>query len=320
MENLSDMGIFAKVVELQGFSKAAAALNMSKSNVSRRIAALEDRLEIRLLQRTTRKLGLTDSGRLYFEFCARILAEAQQADYAINKLKREPSGQLSVSLPETFGRFFVMPLLPEFMEKYPEIRIKLSLTNRKLDLIEEGYDVAIRKGDIDDQSLIAVKLGVSQQHLYASRGYLRRRGAPNSTAGLSDHSCLSVLEKSGKADFTLYREGKITSVKVPPRLVVQDHGIVFDMVKAGMGIALVPGFLCNEDLENGNVVRLMDDWTGPSVPFHGVYPSYRGLSPNVRVFLDFIKENLVRQAPWKNTRLRPREVARNGNVTALAAP
>ncbi|MEH6545954.1 MAG: LysR family transcriptional regulator [Sneathiella sp.] len=313
MENLSDMGIFAKVVELQGFSKAATALNMSKSNVSRRIASLEDRLEIRLLQRTTRKIGLTDSGRLYFEFCSRVLAEAQQADYAMNKLKRQPSGQLTVSLPETFGRFFVMPILPSFMDKYPEIRIKLSLTNRKLDLIDEGYDVAIRKGDIDDQSLIAVKLGVSQQHLYASREYLERHGAPETAKDLLEHDCLSAAESNNKAEFALYRDGKSTAVTVRPRFAIQDHGVVFDMVRAGVGIALVPGFLCNEDLKTGKIVRVMENWTGPSVPFHAVYPSYRGLAPNVRVFLDFIKENLMQKTPWANTRLRPQEIRKKAS-------
>ncbi|MFC1665560.1 LysR substrate-binding domain-containing protein [Pseudomonadota bacterium] len=308
METLTDMGIFAKVVETQGFSSAAKTLNMSKSNVSRRIALLEDRLGIRLLQRTTRKLGLTDSGRVYYQHCTRVLAEMEQAENAINSMRSAPRGLLKVSLPETFGRSFVLPLLPEFMRRFPEVRIKLAITNRMVDLIEEGFDVAIRKGEIDDGSLIAVQLGQSQQHLYASTGYLEQNGEPKHPDDLKNHFCLSVEEQNGHSRIKLFSDHQSSLISVVPRMVVNDHGMIHQLVRDGMGISLVPGFLCNEDLHTGRLVRILGNWVGPSVKFNAVYPCYKGVAPNTKAFLDFIKDKLAKKRPWENSKIRHENV------------
>lgn len=299
MEKLADMGIFAKVVETQGFSSAAQSLNMSKSNVSRRISELEERLGIRLLQRTTRKMGLTDSGHVFYQHCARVLAEAEQAEAAINQIQSAPRGLLKVSLPETFGRFFVMPLIPEFMRRYPEIRIKLAITNRAVDIIEEGFDVAIRKGVIKDTTLIAVQLGQSQQQLYASPSYIEEFGRPLLPEDLKDHFCLATEDENGRTPIKLLSKDSSKVISITPRLIVNDHGMLHKMVTEGLGVSLVPGFLVRENLKDGTLVRIMDEWVGPSVPFNAVYPSYKGIAPNTRAFLDFIREKLATKRPWE---------------------
>ncbi|MBL4667148.1 MAG: LysR family transcriptional regulator, partial [Sneathiella sp.] len=161
MELLEEMGVFATVVDKQSFSEAAISLNMSKSSVSRKLANLEEQLGIRLLQRTTRKLGLTDSGRIYYDYCARVIAEAKQANASMRYLQAAPRGVLRISLPETFGRFFVLPLMPEFMEAYPEIQLNINFSSRNVDLIGENFDLAIRKGKIEDESLILIGMGHS---------------------------------------------------------------------------------------------------------------------------------------------------------------
>ncbi|MBL4837612.1 MAG: hypothetical protein JKY34_08535 [Kordiimonadaceae bacterium] len=259
---------------------------------------------IRLLQRTTRKLGLTDSGRIYYDYCARVIAEAKQANASMRHLQAAPRGVLRVSLPETFGRFFVLPLMPEFLESYPEIQLKLSFSNRKVDLIEENYDLAIRKGEIEDESLIRIMMGHSQQHIYASPDYITQHGLPEKPSDLESHNWLTATDEVGNLAVPLYKEGVVETVTLKPRLAMRDHEAIYRMVKMGAGIALVPGFLCNDDLRDGGLVRVMPEWVGTSVVFNAVYPSYKGLAPNTCAFLDFIKEKLVRQRPWENTDLR----------------
>lgn len=303
MELLEEMGVFATVVDKQSFSEAAHSLSISKSSVSRKLATLEEQLGIRLLQRTTRKIGLTDSGRIYYDYCARVIAEAKQANASMRHLQAAPRGTLRVSLPETFGRFFVLPLMPEFMEAYPEIQLKLNFSNRKVDLIEENFDLAIRKGEIEDESLIRIIMGHSQQHIYASPDYIAQHGKPENPAELVDHNWLSAADEQGALNVPLFKNGAMESVTLTPRLTTRDHEAIYRMAKMAAGIALIPGFLCNDDLRNGQLVRILPEWVGTSVVFNAVYPSYKGLAPNTRAFLDFIKEKLVRQRPWENTDL-----------------
>ena len=303
MELLEEMGVFATVVDKQSFSEAAQALCMSKSSVSRKLAALEEQLGIRLLQRTTRKIGLTDSGRIYYDYCARVIAEAKQANASMRHLQAAPRGSLRVSLPETFGRFFVLPLMPEFLETYPEIQLKLNFSNRKVDLIEENFDLAIRKGEIEDESLICLMMGHSQQHIYASPDYIEQYGLPQIPAELADHKWLTAVDEQCALNVPLFKNGIMETVNLVPRLATRDHEAIYRMVKMAAGIGLIPGFLCNDDLRKGQLVRILPEWVGTSVVFNAVYPSYKGLAPNTRVFLDFIKEKLVRQRPWENTDL-----------------
>lgn len=220
-ELLTDMATFAAVVEQNSFSQAAEFLNMSKSNVSRRVASLEQRLDVKLMHRTTRKLGLTESGRVYHEHCARLMSEARDADYAIKVMHSKPSGLLNVSVPETLGRAIILPVLPEFLKLYPDIRLNLTITNRQVDLSEERCDVAVRKGIVDDDALCAIPLGSSTQFFYASPKYLSSAGLLNDPNQLSQHDFLSSAITYGPIDLTVKTGSDKTSVRIAPHFTVR---------------------------------------------------------------------------------------------------
>ncbi|MBT6118686.1 MAG: LysR family transcriptional regulator, partial [Rhodospirillaceae bacterium] len=191
MDHLAGMAVFAKVVEARSFTAAAEQLGLSKSAVSKQISRLEDRLGIRLLNRTTRRLSLTEAGAAYYERCARIVAEAEAADLAITHLQSEPRGVLQVNAPMSFGIAHVAPAIPDFLERYPELRVDMTLNDRVVDLVDEGFDVAIRIGALADSSLIARRLAESRMVAVAAPGYLQRHGAPDRPEDLERHNCLS---------------------------------------------------------------------------------------------------------------------------------
>jgi DNA-binding transcriptional LysR family regulator len=295
---LSDMATFAAVVEQNSFSLAAGKLKMSKSNVSRRVASLEDRLDVKLMHRTTRKLNLTESGRVYYEHCARLVSEARDADHAIRAMHSTPSGLLNVSVPETLGRACILPLLPEFLKRYPDIRLNLTITNRKLDLSEERCDVAIRKGPVDDNSLCAIALGSSTQFLYASPDYLSASPALRRPDQLPDHAYLSSAITYGPIDLALTCGKDRADIRVTPRLSVRDHEALLSMTLDGLGVALLPAWMTAGHVRAGRLVPLLAPYAGPSVDFNIVFMPHRGMAPNLRAFVDFIKQRFKQNAPW----------------------
>lgn len=296
---LTDMAIFAAVVEQNGFSAAARSLQMSKSNVSRRISSLEDRLQLKLMHRTTRKIGLTESGRVYYEHCARLVAEAHEADAAIKAIHKSPSGMLSVSLPETLGRAFILPLLPEFLELYPDVRLNLAFTNRKVDLIEERCDVAVRKGALEDDSLCAIPLGSSTQYFYASKEYLATAPALTTPSGLKTHAYLASRNVTGPLDLLVERGNEMINVRLQPRVAARDHEAILTLTLAGLGVALLPVWMARKHVRSGLLVPLLPDCRGPSVEFNAVFHPHRGMAPNLRAFIDFLKDRFKAHRPWE---------------------
>lgn len=298
-ETLTDMATFAAVVEQNSFSAAANVLQISKSNVSRRVAALEDRLDVKLMHRTTRKLGLTESGRVYYEHCARLVSEARDADYAIRLMHSTPSGLLNVSVPETLGRNFILPVLPEFMKAYPDIRLNLTITSRKVDLSEERCDLAVRKGEIDDESLCAIPLGSSTQMLYASPDYLASVDPLEHPDDLSGHSYISSAITYGPVDLALKRGTDDVTVRVTPRLSVRDHEAMLSMTLSGIGVALLPAWMTHEHVRAGRLVPVLPDYRGPSVDFNVVFLPHRSMAPNLRAFVEFLKQRFKLYRPWE---------------------
>ena len=296
---LTDMAIFAAVVEQNGFSAAAESLRMSKSNVSRRVGLLEDRLGITLMHRTTRSMSLTESGRVYYEHCARLVAEARTADHAIKAMHTRPSGTLNVSLPETLGRTFVLPLMPEFMKEHPEIQLNLTITSRKIDFREERCDVAIRKGEIEDDSLCAISLGSSTQYFYASKRYLEKNAPLNGLCDLTDHPFLSSRIGYGPLDLPVFFGDQTITKRLTPRLSVKDHNALLDMTVSGLGIALLPAWLADEQVSRGALVRVLPEHSGPSVEFNIVFQPHKGMAPNLRAFVDFLKAKFRLNRPWE---------------------
>ncbi len=297
---LTDMAIFAGVVEQNSFSAAAEKLQMSKSNVSRRIGLLEERLGIKLMHRTTRKLTLTESGRVYYEHCARLVAGASDADHAIKAMHSKPSGVLNVSLPETLGRAFILPLLPEFMKTYPDVQLNLTITSRKVDLREERCDVAVRKGEVEDDTLCAISLGSSTQYFYASPSYLATAPALLHPDDLCQHAFLSSTITLGPAELTIYNGTQEIQKRITPRLSVKDHEALLRMTLDDLGVALIPAWMTHDYLRQGRLVRMLPEYAGPSVDFNVVFQPHRGMAPNLRVFVEFLKARFKLNRPWEH--------------------
>ncbi|MGI9400393.1 MAG: LysR family transcriptional regulator [Rhizobiaceae bacterium] len=296
---LSDMAVFAAVVEQNGFSTAAESLQMSKSNVSRRVGQLEDRLGVTLMHRTTRRLTLTESGRVYYEHCARLVSEAEDADQAIKAIHSRPSGELNVSLPETLGRAFILPLLPEFMKSHPDVRLNLTITSRKIDFREHRCDVAVRKGEIEDDSLCAVSLGSSTQYFYASPAHLASAPKLTHPEQLTQHAYLSSKISIGLAELTVKGGSQVFDLEIKPRLSVKDHEALLSMTLADLGVALLPAWMTHDHIRRGELVRVLPDYSGPSVEFNVVFQPHKGMAPNLRVFVDFLKAKFKLNRPWE---------------------
>lgn len=296
---LTDMAIFAAVVEQNSFSGAAELLQMSKSNVSRRISQLEERLDMALMHRTTRSMSLTESGRVYYEHCARLVAEARDADNAIKAMHARPSGVLNVSLPETLGRAFILPLLPEFMNAYPDVRLNLTITSRVVDFREERCDVAVRKGVVEDDSLCAISLGSSTQYFFASPAYCAATGVLSCPDDLDHHTFLASTIAFGPVDLEIHRDGDVIEKRLSPRLSVKDYEVLTQMALADLGVALLPAWMTHDHVRKGELIRVLPDYCGPSVDFNIVFQPHRGMAPNLRAFVDFLKSRFRMNRPWE---------------------
>ena len=291
--DLNDMVVFARVVEHHGFSAAARALGLPKSNVSRRITRLEEALGTRLLERTTRRLRLTEVGTIYYRHCRRIMEEAEHAGRSVDRLLETPRGLLRVSTTITAGQQLLGPLAAEFLAIFPEIDLDLTLANRPVDAIEEGFDVVVRIGALEDSSLIAKALGASRFHLYAGPAYLEARASPDEPEALADHDCLIMGEDPSPNLWHLTGPDGERTIEINPRATVNDYTTLRRIVVDGGGIARLPSYMCRALAETGHLVRVLPEWSLPEVPFHAVFPSHRGATPKVRAFLDFLGERLA---------------------------
>jgi DNA-binding transcriptional LysR family regulator len=294
--DLNEMVVFARVVQAGSFTTAAAQLGMPKSTVSRKVSELEERLGSRLLQRTTRALSLTDVGRTYYDYCARIVAEVEEAERAVSSLQDTPRGLLRITAPVNVS--FLGPIVSEFLERYPEVQIELFCTQRSVDLIEERYDLGIRAGVLADSTLIARSLGTVRWFVVATPGYLEKRGRPRSPEQLKEHDCVLFGAGAAGTIVTLEREGTSVQVSVAPRLFVSDLEVLRTAVLAGLGIGVLPAFQCVPDLQVHRLERVLRDWDVPATPVHVVYPSTRHLSPKVKTFVDHLQDRMT-PSPWE---------------------
>lgn len=286
--DLNELLVFAKVVQAGGFTAAARGLRMPKSTVSRKVSELEERVGAQLLQRTTRKLRLTEVGRAYYEHCARIVAEAEAAELAVTRLQAAPHGLLRVTAPLTFS--LLGPLVADFMKSYPEVQLELVCTDRAVDLVEEGFDVAIRAGRLADSSLIARRLGSIERLVVAAPSYIKSRGAPKAPKELEKHDCLLFGAGREGNVWSLNAGNRSVEVSIHSRLVVNEPDLLRAVTLAGGGVALLPNILCTTDLSTGRLQRILPDWASPGAPVHAVYSSSRHHSPKVTAFVDFLRE------------------------------
>jgi len=295
MTDLNELRFFVQVSETQSFTLAAERLGVPKSSVSRAIQRLEGRLGVRLVERTTRSVALTEAGELYLDRCQRVIEEAEQADLAVGALLAKPRGKLRVGAPVAFARSILGPILGEFLSRYPEIRVYLQLLNGDASPREGSLDLVIRAGPLEDSGLLVKPLMRIRVGVYASPLYLDNRRVPDSPAALREQSCITMScstfgEPGEAATWRLRRGTELKEIKVESRVSVPDPTINHQLAVAGVGVALLSQSMARADVEQGRLVRLLPEWEPEPVELHALYPSRLNSSPKVRAFLQFLRE------------------------------
>ena len=298
MNEFGAIPVFVAVVENDGFSAASRALGISKSAVSKRISQLEKHLGVQLLHRTTRKLSLTEAGERYLEHAAQALTAAGRAEDAVTELQGEPQGKLKISSPMSFGRLHVAPLIPKFMQRYPKLKIELTMDDRNIDLVAEGFDVAIRSGEMPDSTLIARKLAPLRQVLCASPGYVELYGMPVTPPELTERNCILFSYSGDANEWTLNKDGRSEAVLVSGNYRVNNSEAILVALREGIGIGRLPTFVAGPDLKAGNLVRILESYHIPDHTFYAIFPERQYLPAKVRVFLDFAIETLGGDQPY----------------------
>jgi DNA-binding transcriptional LysR family regulator len=287
--------VFVKVVELGSFVAAARALRLPKTTVSRKVQDLEARLGAQLLHRTTRKLGLTEAGNVYYEHSQRVARDLQEAESAVSQLQGGPRGWLRVTAPSSFGVNWIAPQLSEFFGRYPEVRVELDLSNEPLDLIGKEIDVAVRFGKLTDSGLIARRLTVFRTQVYGGSQYLARHGEPLHPGDLVHHRALALARYSRSSDgfaWTLGDGRHTVDYRVDPVMVSNDPASLRAALLNGEGLMLAADVMVRREAEQGYVRRVLAGWTGPAYELNAVFPRGQGKSPKVRAFVDFLVERL----------------------------
>ncbi|HZY18818.1 MAG TPA: LysR family transcriptional regulator [Ramlibacter sp.] len=294
MQDLNDMLYFAEVVDHGGFAAAGRALGVPKSKVSRRVAELEARLGVRLLHRTTRKLSLTQAGELYHRHCVALREQAEAAEEAVAQVQTEPRGTLRVTCPVTLAQTTIGPLLPAFLERHPLVRLEMEVTNRVVDLVQDGIDVALRVRPTLEASgsLVVKNLGSSRTLLLASPSLLGRVGVPGKPEDLRGLPTVAMSATDGRASWLLQGPQRATfELQHRPRYTADDLLTLKFAVLQGLGITVLPEYLCRRELREGTIVQALEGWAPPAGVMHAVFPSRRGLTPAVRRFLDYLGEH-----------------------------
>jgi DNA-binding transcriptional LysR family regulator len=301
MDRLTSLTAFVRVADSGGFSAAGRRLNMSTTMVSNHVQALEDRLGARLLNRTTRKVSLTEVGRAYYDRCIQILADIEQADDIAGALQSTPRGTLHV-YTQTHTLPFVAPVVSDFLKSYPDTRIELSMGERNVDMIDEGFDVAVRMLPPPDSSLIVRSLATWRHVLCCSHGYLERHGRVQQLAELSEHNCLRHVNYPYQDEWRFFdRKGQPASAKISGRLITNSGEALRMAALQGTGICLAPGFMVHDDLEDGRLVRLLPEYRPIELSMNAVYPHRHHLSAKVRTFIDM----LVHHSSEQQKRINP---------------
>jgi len=294
------MSLFVRAVQDGSFSAAARSLDLSPSAVSKQIGRLEDHLGVRLLNRTTRRLSLTEEGRAFYERCARIVAEIEEAEEWALARRGTARGKLRVASTVAFAKHQLMPLLPEFMNRYPEVDVALEVTDRPVDLVEEGVDVAIRFTEqLSDPSLVARRLAVNRRLICAAPAYLEAHGVPHTPQDLARHNCLTLYTISSFNDWTFEGPDGTEVLHVNGTLESNSADALYHATLAGLGIARLSTYLIGPDLKAGRLVAVLPDYVHQDASILAVYPHRRNLSPRVRAFIDFLVEKFTPEPPWE---------------------
>ncbi len=309
LHDLNDLYFFAAVVEHAGFSAAGRALGVPKSRLSKRVAQLEERLGVRLLQRTTRRFVVTEVGERFYAHCRAVLEEAQAAQDAVDELRAEPRGVVRLSCPVSLAQTVLAYLLPDFLALYPKMQVRMLSSNSRVDVIGEGFDLAIRvRTKLDtDANLVIRTFGQSRTKLVASPALLDAEGRPGQPDELAKLPALSMREHEGPQIWELIdAKGKQIHVEVKPRLISGDFVILLESARRGMGVALLPEFVCAAAIKAGELEVVLPEWSAPEGTMHFVYPSRRGMLPGVRALVDFLAERLPATTMLKHEQCKER--------------
>lgn len=298
MDRLSWMTSFVAVAETGGITSAALRERVSKAVVSKHLAQLEEHLHARLLHRTTRRLHLTEVGEVYYQQCVRILADLTEAEQSARDLHGEPRGRLRLSAPMSFGQMHLAPALGEFLVRYPEITIEMVLNDRFVDLVEEGFDLAVRIGRLSDSTLMARRLAPNRLVTCASPDYLARHPAPRHPGELVEHDCLLYGNMNNPKLWRYQGAAGEVSVTVRGRLEVNNGDVLREMAIKGLGVVILPTFLVGRDIQSGVLLPLLPEYALPETAVHAVYPQQRHASAKVRAFVTFLVERFGPKPYW----------------------
>ncbi|QFT12156.1 LysR family transcriptional regulator [Vibrio sp. THAF190c] len=288
MANWEGVSEFVAVAERESFTGAASKLSTSVAQISRRVASLEERLAVKLLNRTTRKVSLTEAGQLYYQQCKQLVEGLELAELAVTQMQSTPKGLLKVTAPVTYGERQLAPLLHQFLTQYPQVELELMLTNQKLDLIDSGVDVAIRLGRLEDSSLVAKRLSQRQLYVCASPEYVEHYGEPHTLSELANHQCLV----GGFEHWRFKENDQPRSVRVNGRIKCNSGLTLLDAAKQSIGLVQLPEYYVSDDLESGELVEVLSDFRDDKEGIWALYPQNRNLSSKVRLLVDFLAENL----------------------------
>ena len=317
--DLNELLVFAKVAEKQSFTEAARDLGLPKATVSRKVRDLEERLGTRLLARTTRRVAPTEAGQILQDYCNRIAQEVEDAEAAVSRMQSAPRGNLRVSAPYTLGLAWLAPISAEFLALHPGIRLNLELSNSRVDLVGQGYDLAIRVGALDDSSHASRPLGRIVQRLYASPDYLDAHGRPSRPEELSEYDTLSLAlnVRSDRVMWSLSKKTEQVQVAVRPLMVSNDPATLKAPLVAGRGIGLMGESFCADEVKQGLLEVVLPGWTGPVSPVSAIFPSRTGLPPKTRAFIDFIATRVdLGGSGFSAPEPGPRKTARKAGTNA----
>lgn len=287
--NFDGISEFVYVAETTSFTQAAKKLNISTAHVSRRITALEQRLNVKLLYRTTRKVSLTQEGQLFYQHCRSVLDGIEEAERVVTNLQQKPQGHIKLTAPVTYGEQKILPLVNDFIQQHNEVQVSAYLSNQKVDMVEQGFDLAIRLGKLADSTLMAKKLGSRTNYLCASPQYLEQYGMPHSLSELNDHSCLL-----GTLDYWRFKvAGKEKTIKVKGSLRYNNGTGLTDAALKGLGIVQLPDYYVKDFIAQGKLLPLLSQFQEADEGIWAVYPHNRQLSPKIRALVDYLSEHLA---------------------------
>jgi DNA-binding transcriptional LysR family regulator len=299
MGQFRQISTFVDVVSKGSLSAAARAEGIAPAMIGRRLDALEARLGVKLLQRTTRKLALTNEGAAFLEDCQRILAELEEAESAVAERSARATGHLMISAPAGFGRQHVAPLLPSFLAEHRDVEATLNLNDRVVDLIGEGVDVAIRIASLSDSNLVSVKLADNERVLVATPGYLKRYGEPKTLADLSKHNCLAISSEGSQRGWTFRDNGKIVTIKVSGNMGCNDGQVLHEWALAGKGLAWRSMWEVGSEIESGQLQTVLNQYAAPGNDIYAVFAQRRHLPLRIRTFVDFLRHTYAQPDYWR---------------------